>query len=87
MPIDFGAAFDKSQPARNSHKLWNVTCVDIGGYVLSIVTQFLSNRTQHVMVDGYPSILVNVGSGCRRAVFWDSYCSSYSSQFFFNLEN
>ena len=34
----------------------------IGGSVLSILTQFLSNRSQHVMVDGCRSKLVNVVS-------------------------
>ena len=37
--------------------------MDIGGSVLSILTQFLSNRSQHVMVDGCPSKLVDVASG------------------------
>ena len=35
----------------------------IEGSVLSISTQFLSNRSQHVMVDGCRSKLVNVVSG------------------------
>ena len=35
----------------------------IGGSVLSILTQFLSNRSQHVMVDGCRSKLVNIVSG------------------------
>ena len=35
----------------------------IGGSVLSILTPFLSNRSQHVMVDGCQSKLVNVVSG------------------------
>ena len=34
----------------------------IGGSVLSILTQFLSNRSQHVMVDGCRSKLVDVVS-------------------------
>ena len=36
--------------------------VGIGSYVLSILTQFLSNRSQHVMVDGCRSKLVDVVS-------------------------
>ena len=32
----------------------------IGGFVLSILTQFLSNRSQHVMVDGCRSKLFDV---------------------------
>ena len=35
----------------------------IGGSVLSILVQFLSNRSQHLMVDGCRSKLVNVVSG------------------------
>ena len=35
----------------------------IGGSVLSILTQFLSNRLQYVMVDGCRSKLVDVVSG------------------------
>ena len=37
--------------------------VGIGGSMLSILTEFLSNRSQHVMVDGCWSKLVNVVSG------------------------
>ena len=37
--------------------------VGIGGSVLSILTQFLSNQSQHVMVDGCQSKLVDVVSG------------------------
>ena len=35
----------------------------IGGSVLSILTQFLLNRSQHVMVDGCRNKLANVVSG------------------------
>ena len=35
----------------------------VGGSVLSILTQFISNQSQHVMVDGCLSKLVNVESG------------------------
>ena len=38
----------------------------IGGSVLSILTQFLSNRSQQVMVDGCQSKLLNVVSGLRQ---------------------
>ena len=38
----------------------------IGGYVFSILTQFLSDRSQHVMVDGCRSKLVNVVSGVQQ---------------------
>ena len=39
----------------------------IGGSVLSILTQFLSNRSQHVMVDGCRSKLVNIVSGVQQS--------------------
>ena len=35
----------------------------IGGSVLSVLTQFLSNRSQFVLVDGCRSKLINVVSG------------------------
>ena len=35
----------------------------VGGSVLSVLTQFLSNRSQYVVVDGCCSKLVNVVSG------------------------
>ena len=39
------------------------------------------------MVDGC-KIKLNVVSGCRRAVFWAHYCSSYAPRSFFSiLEN
>ena len=44
--------------------------------MLSILTQFLSNRSQHVMVDGCQSKLVNIVSGVLKAVFLAPYCSS-----------
>ena len=49
MQIDFSAASDTV----NHHGILNKLCsVGIGGSVLSILTHFLSNRSQHVMVDG-----------------------------------
>ena len=58
--IDFSAAFDRV----NHQGILNKFCsVCIGGSVLSILTQFLSNRSQHVMVNRCRSKLVNVVSG------------------------
>ena len=58
--IDFSAAFDRVNQLGILYKLCSV---GIGCSVLSILTQFLSNRSQHVMVDGCRSKLVNVVSG------------------------
>ena len=44
--IDFGAAFDRV----NHQGILNWLCsAGVGGSVLSILTQFLSNGSQHVM--------------------------------------
>ena len=58
--IDFSAAFD-----RVNHRgiLYKLCSVGIGGSVLSILSQFQSNRSHLVMVDGCRSKLVNVVSG------------------------
>ena len=58
--IDFSAAFDRVNYLGILYKLCSV---GIRGPVLSILTQFLSNRSQHVMVDGCRSKLVNFVSG------------------------
>ena len=47
--IDFSAAFDRVNHLGILYKLCSVI---IGGSVLSILTQFLLNQSQHVMVDG-----------------------------------
>ena len=62
--IDFSAAFDSV----NHQGILNKLCsVGIGGSVLFILTQFLSDRSQHVMVDGCRSKLVNVMSGVPQS--------------------
>ena len=73
MLIDSSAAFD----GLNQQGIINRLCsVRIVGSVLSILTQFLSNRSQHVMVNGCRSELVDVVSG--ETVFLANYCSSYA---------
>ena len=59
--IDFSAAFDRVN--HQGSILYRLRSVGIEGSVLSIQTQFLSNRSQHVMVDGCRSKLVDVVSG------------------------
>ena len=59
MQIDFSAASDNV-----NHRAFSISsALCIGGSVLSILTQFLSNRSQQVMVDGCRNKLVNVVSG------------------------
>ena len=47
--IDFSVAFDR---VNNPGILYKLGSVGIGGSVLSMLTQFVSNRPQHVMVEG-----------------------------------
>ena len=55
--IDFNAAFDKV----NHQGILNKHCfVGVRGSVLSILTQFLSSPSQHVMVDGCRSKFDNI---------------------------
>ena len=67
--IYFSAAFSRV----NHHGILNKLCsVGIGGSMLSILTLFLSNPSQHVMADSYRSKLVNVVSGAARMCFLTS---------------
>ena len=64
--IDFSAVFGNVNHLGILYKLWSV---GVGGSVLSVLTQFLSNRSQHVMVDGCRSNLVNVVSTVPQGIF------------------
>ena len=56
--------------------------------MLSTLTQFLSNRSQHVMVDGYRSKLVNVVSGVPQdSVLGTSLLLLYTSELCSILQN
>ena len=60
----------------------------IGGSVLSILTQFQSNRSQQVMVDAFRSKLVNVVSGVPQGcVLGTLFFLLYTSELFSILEN
>ena len=62
--------------------------VDIGGSLLSILTQFLSDRSQHVIVDGCRSKLVNVMSRVPQgSVLGPLFLFLYTSELFSILEN
>ena len=57
MQIDFSAAFGR---VNYQGILYRLCSVGIGGSVLFILTQFLSNQSQHVMVDGCRSKQVGI---------------------------
>ena len=85
MQIDFSAAFD-----RVSHLdiLFKLCSVGIGGSVLSILTEFLSNRSRQVMVDGCRLKLVNVVSRVPQgSVLGPLLFLLYTSELFPILEN
>ena len=66
MQIDFSAAFDW---VNHQGIFYRLCYVRIVGFVLSILTQFLSNRSQYAMVDGYWSKLVDPVSGVFQQCF------------------
>ena len=59
----------------------------IGGSLLSILTQFLSNQSQQVMVDGCRSKLVNVSGVPQGRVLGPLLFLLYTSELFSILEN
>ena len=83
--IDFSAAFDM---VNHLGILYKLCSVGIGGSVLSILTQFLSNRSQQVMVAGCRSKLVNVVSGVPQgSVLGTLLFLLYTSELFSIFEN
>ena len=83
--IDFSAAFDR---VNHLGILYKLCSVGIGGSVLSILTLFISNRSQQVMVDGCRSKLVNVVSGVPQgSVLGPLLFLLYTSELLSILEN
>ena len=83
--VDFSAAFD-----RVNHRgiLYKLCSVGIGGSMLPVLTQFLSNRSQHVLVDGCRSKLVKVVSRVPQgSVLGPLLFLLYTSEPFSILEN
>ena len=69
--------------ASHQGNLNNLCSIDIGGSVFSILTHFLSNRSQQVMVDGCLSKLVNIVSGVPQgSVFGVLLFLLYTSELF-----
>ena len=67
--IYFSAASDRVN--RQGILYYKLCSGGIGGSVLSILTHFLSNRSQHVMMDTCWSKLVNVVSGMPQGSVLD----------------
>ena len=66
---EFSAAFD-----RVNHRgiLYKLGSVGIGGSVLSLLTEYLSNQSRYVLVDSCRSKLVNVVSGMPQTPHADT---------------
>ena len=77
--INLSAAFDR---VNNQGILFKLCSVGVGGSVLSVLSQFLSNRSQYVVVDGCGSKLVNVVSGMPQGSVLVRSCSSCTLQSF-----
>ena len=83
--IDFSAAFDT---VNHQGILFKLCSVGVGGSVFSVLTQFLSNRSQYVVVDGCHSKLVNVVSGVPQgSVLGPQLFLLYSAGLFSIVEN
>ena len=82
MQIDFSAAFDR---VNHQGIIYRLCSMGIGGSVLSILTQFLSNPSQHVMVDGCRSKLVDVVSKVSQGSVLGSYCTLRSFFIFWKI--
>ena len=78
--IDFSAAFDRINHQGIFYKLCSV---GIGGPVLTLLTQFRANRSQHVTVGGCGSKLINVESDVPQgSVLGQLYFLLYPSEVF-----
>ena len=83
--IDFSAAFDR---VNHQGILSKLCSVGVGGSVISVLTQFLSNRSQYVVVDGCRSKLINVVSGVPQGSVLDPQLFLlYTAELFSILEN
>ena len=83
--IDFSAIFDRVYQQGILFKLWSV---GVGDSVQSVLTQFLSNQSQYVVVDCCRFKLVNVESGVPlRSVLGLQLFLLYTVYLFSRVEN
>ena len=83
--IDFSSAFDR---VNHQGILFKLCSVGVGGSELSVLTQFLSNRSQYVVVDGCRSQLVNMVSGVPQgSVLCPLLFLLYTAELFSIVEN
>ena len=83
--IGFSAAFDR---VNHQGILFKLCSVGVGGSVRSALTEFLSNRPQCVVVDGYRSKLVDLVSGVPRgSVLCPQLFLLYTAELFSRVEN
>ena len=83
--IDFSATFDR---VNHLDILYKLSSVFIWGSVFSILTQFLSNWSQHIMEDGCLSKQVNVSSGVpHETALGPLLFFQYTSELFSILDN
>ena len=83
--IDFSAACDR---VNHQGILFKLCSVGFGGSVLSVLAQFLSNRSQYVMLDGCRNKLVNVVSGVPQgSVLGQQLFLLYTAELFSIVEN
>ena len=75
MQIDFSIACDR---VNHQGILYNLCSVGIGGSVLSVSTQFLSDRSQHVMFFFSGVNWLMMYQECPRAMFWSRYCLTFT---------
>ena len=83
--MDFSAAFDR---VNHQGIIFKLCSVGVGGSVLSVLTQFISNRSQYVVVDGCRSQLVNVVLGAPQgSVLGPQLFLLYTAELFSIVEN
>ena len=83
--LDFSAAFDR---VSHSGLLFELKSIGVGGSVLLICTEVLSDRRQRVVVDGAASVWIPIISGVpERSVLNPLLFVLYTSEMFELVEN